>query len=508
MKRTFVQQILVAVFAVAGLLACKKTVDPLEPKPVPGQQQKNQIGFSLDSLPGLPKVAIANLFAEISITDSRNVEIVSKKKVTLQFNGEFQTEKLELPAGQYQLNRFLLITGTDSVVFATPFRNSVKSAGVVHPLVHTFEAKTHNQFIPLEVLAVGKTDSAESFGYPAGSFGNRNPGNTENKIQIRTAITIGNIVYDSIRSSLMLRSWNDRQEIKTAFLSMAEGINTITLDPLAVKYELTISKWGRDYQLILDKKDIRSDSVYVFGESRAPKLLSSEITSRLVNNNYVAESKTAYKYSGNKQLEHITYYRKRSDGSPYIYQQDDVKYRDGNVEQVSTTDENGQISASVLYTYDQQGAVSGFTQQANGMTTTGEVSYFFLNETFEKEVLIRYQYSNGNPAVEYYQRFLRGNIFSDNSRSVNGSTENCTYDYDQQINPYIHLGLPNIYLSNQSKNNITRQYKEYYGNYPEFVVYEFNYKYDQDGYPIELIRKYRSYKNNTHAFTTKTVFLY
>lgn len=508
MKRTFVQQILVAVFAVAGLFACKKTIDPVDQKPVPGQSQKIQIGFSLDSLPGLPKEAIANLFAEISITDSRNIEVVSRKKLALQFNGAFQTEKLELPAGQNQLNRFLLITGTDAVVFATPFRNSEKGTKVVHPLAHGFEATTPNQFIPLEVLAIGKTDNPESFGYPAGTFGNRNPDNTEKKIQIHTIITIGNIVYDSIRSSLMLRSWNDRQELKTAFLSLAEGKNTIALDPQAVKYELTVSKWGRDYQLILNKTDLRSDSVYVFGENKAPKLLSSELTSRLVNDKYVGESKTVYQYNAGKQLEHILYYRKRSDGSPYIQQQDDLQYRDGKVVQVSTTDENRQISASVLYHYNPQGAISGFEHQANTVTTTGEVSYFYLNETFEKEVFIRYQYSNGSPTVEYYQRFLRGNIFSDNSQSLHGNTESCTYDYDQQINPFIHLGLPDIYLSKQSKNNINRQYKEYYGNYPEYVVYEFNYKYDQDGYPTELIRKYRSYKDNTHAFTTKTVFLY
>ena len=70
------------------------------------------------------------------------------------------------------------------------------------------------------------------------------------------------------------------------------------------------------------------------------------------------------------------------------------------------------------------------------------------------------------------------------------------------------MGWHNLFLSNNSKNNLVRQYKTYYGSYPVAVAYEFNYKYDADGYPIELIRHYRSYVTNQFLYTTKTVFSY
>ena len=57
-------------------------------------------------------------------------------------------------------------------------------------------------------------------------------------------------------------------------------------------------------------------------------------------------------------------------------------------------------------------------------------------------------------------------------------------------------------------NNLISQQKSYSGTYPPAVAYEFIYKYDNEGYPTELIRHYKSYLTNQFVYTTKTVFTY
>ena len=52
------------------------------------------------------------------------------------------------------------------------------------------------------------------------------------------------------------------------------------------------------------------------------------------------------------------------------------------------------------------------------------------------------------------------------------------------------------------------QQRAYYGSYPANVAYSFEYKYDNEGYPIELISRYKSYTTGQHLFTTKTVYNY
>jgi hypothetical protein len=110
--------------------------------------------------------------------------------------------------------------------------------------------------------------------------------------------------------------------------------------------------------------------------------------------------------------------------------------------------------------------------------------------------------------MNYYQRYAGGNRVSDNSNTTNNSTETGQYDYDSNINPYAHMGWLNLLLSNGSKNNVTRQLKTFYGNYPVAVAYSFSYKYDADGYPTELVRQYKSYQTGQHLYTTKTVYNY
>ena len=40
------------------------------------------------------------------------------------------------------------------------------------------------------------------------------------------------------------------------------------------------------------------------------------------------------------------------------------------------------------------------------------------------------------------------------------------------------------------------------------VVYKSEYRYDDEGYPVELIQYYKGYLSGEHLYKTKTVFTY
>jgi hypothetical protein len=147
------------------------------------------------------------------------------------------------------------------------------------------------------------------------------------------------------------------------------------------------------------------------------------------------------------------------------------------------------------------------TESANGVVTTATVGYLQISEEMS-EVLLNYTYSNSPNGGEYVQRYYRGSIISDNMKTAINSTEAGMYRYDDQINPRAHIGWPDLFLSNESKNNVVWQSKTCTGVYPGAVAYEFEYTYDAEGYPTELITQYKSYLTNTFLYTIKTVYTY
>jgi hypothetical protein len=104
--------------------------------------------------------------------------------------------------------------------------------------------------------------------------------------------------------------------------------------------------------------------------------------------------------------------------------------------------------------------------------------------------------------------FRGGNMTESSAVTSNNNTELGRYDYDFNINPYVHMDWPNLFLSNSNKNNMTTQYKEYHGSYPTADPYRFNYTYDADGYPTQVIKHFKSPITGNYLFSTKTVFIY
>jgi hypothetical protein len=121
--------------------------------------------------------------------------------------------------------------------------------------------------------------------------------------------------------------------------------------------------------------------------------------------------------------------------------------------------------------------------------------------------MIDYLFSNGH-AMEYKMKIRGGNKVEDAAITSTGGTEGGTYSYDFNINPFAHMNMPNIYLSNLSRNNLVSQQKGFGGNIPSGVPYKWTYQYDTEGYPVEVVRSYKSHVTGEHLYTTKTVYTY
>ena len=516
MKQTFRSVCTLFFASLIILVSCKKPVEPQQPGggpgPMPGLSHKYRI--TAEAIPGLPNQPMANLFAKFDIKNAQDELVVTNKLAAISYNGKFTTEELELPAGTYRISKLMIVSGTGNVLYAVPVTNSAKAAAVSKPLAYIMvlpSAVTLN--VPAEFLKVEPTDKAVDFGYAADAFGNAsNPGEEETlSIKIKTSIKVGDILYDSIPSSLIYRMFNANNELLSVkFISLAAGVNTVQLDKNAAQHEFIVQKWGKDYTKRLAKADIRKDVVYEFGEEKEAKKLKSEIIARWDGNMYKAESKNNYIYDGKGRLAKIEFMQKRAtDGTPFIARTENFEYTEGRVEKINIYNETNAFAGSRSFRYNASGKITHITEDLLNVTKTEvEVAHHGRNGDGLDEVNFRFSYSHTALTMEYYQRWRNGNLFSDNSRTHNGSTETGSYQQDNNINPYAHMNWHDLFLSNSSKHNMNWQSRTYYGNYPLNVVYSFEYKYDNEGYPIELIRRYKSYLTGQHLFTTKTVYTY
>lgn len=516
MKQTFHSVFTLIIASLLILVACKKPVEPQQPGgdpgPMPGLSHKYRI--SAEALPGLPNQPIANLFAKFDVVNAQDELVVNNKLAAISFNGKFTTEEMELPAGTYRISKLLLVSGTGNVLYAVPVTNSAKAAQVSKPLAYPMVLPAATSLdIAAEFLKIEATDKAIDFGYAAGEFGNSNtpPVETDLTIQMRTRIKVGEVLYDSIQSSLVYRTFDAANQLTSVqFISLLPGINTVTLKKEAAYHEFIVQKWGGTYTKRYAKEELKKDIVYEFGEEKEAKKLKSEITARWDGNMYKPESKNNYMYDGKGRLIKVEFMQKRpTDGTPFVARTENLEYTDGRVEKISMYNEGNVFAGTRTIRYNAAGKINHITEDIlNVSKTEVDIAHHGANGDGLDEVNFNFSYSNSSLTMDYYQRWRHGNLFSDNSRSSNGSTETGSYQQDNNINPYAHMNWPDLFLSNSSKHNMNWQARTYYGNYPMNVAYSFEYKYDNEGYPIELIRRYKSYITGQHLFTTKTIYSY
>ncbi len=346
-------------------------------------------------------------------------------------------------------------------------------------------------------------------GQPTQQPGNGGDGNQEDSlitIQVRAVIRIGEITYDSVPARLNIISW-DNGKARVQQISLKPGANEVKIHKQSSHHELELVKWNMSDKMVLDKANVQENMLYLIGGGKAARKLKREMEYVLINGQYVAKGSTEYIYDGQGKLERVMYYKKNKQGVIYTALSEWLSYSGHQVTKINKFDSAGTMVEELSFNYDQQGKIISMRKDdISGVITRSTVTRMATENGIE--TLISYKYSHTSIVMEYAMLFNRGNLWQGVATTNHHNSEIGRYNYDTQINPYAHMNWPDMFLSRQSKNNVVWSGKEYYGNYPISNPVNYRYKYDGDGYPIELLKDHQAYNSTNILYTTKTTYHY
>jgi len=335
--------------------------------------------------------------------------------------------------------------------------------------------------------------------------GNENPDSTF-VLKVKAVFSIGEIIYDSIPASVQLTSWDSSNSVYHKQIDLVAGTNTLRLTKAHARYRLKLSKWGITDEINFTKTEVQEGTTLSLGGSKTAKKLRQEEGFVFAAGAYQQDKKTIYNYNANGTLRQIDYYQKKPQHSELkLYHYDQFVYNGNAIDKINRFDENGVNVGATVFTLNGQGKIISMHQHSYGTDTYASVDYG--SAAGVSEINIDFLYNNGH-ALEYKMKFRGGNKAEDRALSSTGGSEGGTYGYDFNINPYTHMNMPDIYLSNLSKNNVISQQKAYSGSIPSGVPYKFDYAYDVEGYPTELIKHFKSYVTGQDLYKTKTIYTY
>lgn len=371
----------------------------------------------------------------------------------------------------------------------------------------------HMKFFLTSLLAVALLFSAckkEDAGSGPQKPGNNNPPpnkpDTGYIVKVKAVIGIGDIVYDSLPASLQIISWDSNNVVHQKQIELAAGANSIALSKAHVKYQLKLSKWGIADEMTFTRGQIPEGTTIGLGGTRAAKKLSLEESFLFAAGAYQPDSKSIYTYNTNGTLKQVDYYQKKPQHSDLkLYHSDVFVYTGNRVRRINRLDEHGTTVGRTEFSYSAEGKITNIYRNSYGQETGAAVEYNY--GTGYAFISFSYLFDNGN-TMTYKMKIKGGNKVEDAARSSTGGSEGGTYGYDFNINPFAHMNIPNLYLSNLSRNNLNSQQKYYSGSIPSAEPYGFDYTYDAEGYPKEVVKSYKSYRTGEHLYKIKTVYSY
>ena len=477
------------------------------PPPVPADKALVRFVTTAD-LTGQP-YHTSNLRAVVTIVNEKGEEVAKDKLLTLELPNPVKTQNIELPVGNYKITSFRMEYGSVNTHFATPVSGSAKASLVQHPLALSFtvEKNSANE-IAVEVLHVQQGEKPQQYGYASGAFDyGQEDANRYMKVKLKAIMRIGEIVYDSIPAALIITTWNSKGEMTTTYGHLNAGVNDVQVLKAAVKYQFVVSKWGTNDEMILNRQEIDEATVYTLGGAKGAKKLKSETVFKQVNGVDVSESKNNYFYDVAGELSRIEYWLKKQDNTPYLAMTDVFEYTNGRATRIVRTNEENHTTMTVTsFGYDYSGKITSMVQDDKGFKTNASVEYY--PASIIPQIKIHYTYPDRSFDMNYYMSFTGRNMTESSAVTSHNHSEQGRYSYDFGINPYVHMKWPNLFLSNNSLHNITSQQKQYYGSYPVADPYSFNYTYDSDGYPTQVIKNFKSPVTGNYLFSTKTKFVY
>ncbi len=516
MKKNIQQTLLWFFISLLVLSACEKSDAPLQP----GNQNAGQdtsshyVQFVLNGLPGQP-TNVNGWKVKVALLNNQNQPVVTDTLLSLRYNGKYIADSIQVPAGNYQLSKFIIIDAANTSRFTTPVANSPKASLVQQPLFIGFSVPKHSMsLITLEALQIQYNDQPQLYGYPDGSFinGSLDPGSQSVNVWIHPLIKIGDIVYDSVPVFFTLTSWdiNGVMSVKTS--TLAGGKTALALSRNMVKYRFEVKKWGTTDEMTFTQNDLREGMTYSLGGAKAAKKLKAVLNYEWVNNLFKPQTNTTYEYDLSGRLSKTLHYIKNADNATALAATEIFEYSNGHITKITKQDDQNMIRSVSSFVYNQGGKIISITHNEGGKQTAGDVQYTSLDGgtgiSGQYAINILYRYSDRYYSTNYNMKFKGGMMIEDAAVTSHNSSSLGLYMYDFNINPYMHLNLPDLFLSNHSKHNVNWQQKTFLAADLSFVPYDFEYKYDADGYPTELTRKYFNSLTRQYAYTIKTVYNY
>jgi hypothetical protein len=493
---------------IAAFAGCKKN-DLVTPGPAP----QKKFHFAIQNLPGIitPR---QDLTAVYTIVKNNQETVIADKVSILSYDGKYNTLEAKLPAGGYQLSSFLVFDNNAKILFASPRQGSVKAVEVENPLTLSFALNTDAHLTVLvQVARVLETDKSEDFGYAPGSFGTRADYSGMAKIRIHPVVNIGGIVYDSVPVSLSITTWDLQNQPATIQTQLTGGVNEVFVKKSAIKYKLRTSRWGIVDEMEIERTSLSESVIYTLGGSRDAKKLSVVSHSKLLNGFYVTDSKDEYVYNGNGRLWKVLNFKKDNINNIFLNSIDELMYDQFyRVSNVKRTSANGDVQLEDNFQYTQDGKIIKITRQEANNITNATVQYIPMPGRFglsnNYNIFVKHIMS-----LQYYEKyhnmaFEGGNMVSDAIVTSHGNSEIGSYQYDFNINPFIYLHYPDLFFTHSSKHNQLLAQKDYHLSIPQTVSYDRQYSYDAEGYPIQLIQKYKSATTGQFLYQAKTLFYY
>jgi hypothetical protein len=259
-------------------------------------------------------------------------------------------------------------------------------------------------------------------------------------------------------------------------------------------------------EMELPASAITPDLAITLGGAVAARKLKEEQTWNEAAGQYHLYSRKLYEYDAQGKLVKTLYYQKLPQFADLQLQMvETISYENRKVSAIQYFDGEQHSIGYLKFTYAATGRISNMEHLQYDKHTYASVEYGVENG--KQMVTIDYLYDNGN-AMEYKFSLENGNKLKETGSSSTGGFEGGTFTYDTNINPYHVLGVQDIFLRHLSKNNQLSEQKSYGGNIPSNVPYQFDYQYDANGYPTQLIKKFKSYTSGTHLFNAKTQYTY
>jgi hypothetical protein len=326
------------------------------------------------------------------------------------------------------------------------------------------------------------------------------------KVKLQAVIRIGSITYDSLPAQFGITTWDEHGTAYHKDTLLGAGVNQVSLPKAHNRFKFSVSKWGITDEMSLNKEDLQENVIYTLGGGKGARKLQKEESFLFVAGAYQQSSKTFYTYN-ERGLSAVEFYQKKPQSQELQFTNRHLyTYSGANVSRIDVVNAVNGATGFTEFTYNEQGnRITNMHQKSYDVETFAAVEHGVT--TGAGAITIDYLYNNGQ-AMEYRMQFRGGNKTEDGARSSTGGGEGGTYKYDFNINPFAHMNMPNMYLSNLSKNNLTEQNKNYSGVIPSAVLYKYEYTYDNEGYPVEVVKHYKNGLTGEHLYKTKTLYTY